>query len=63
MPQWLLSGFRAPGVLVSHKQLQAKLPLDVQAVLAAVGEAAAELLADLACGLSAAFVPAVSASS
>ena len=54
-----LSGFRDPGVLSSLKQLQAKLPLDVQSVLARADEAPAELLADPTYMLRVAFVPAV----
>lgn len=54
-----LSGFRDPGVLSSLKSLQASLPLDVQAVLARIDEAPAELLSDPTYMLRVAFLPAV----
>lgn len=57
-----LPGFRDPGVLSSLRQLQAKLPLEVQAVLARADDAPAELLADSTYMLRVAFVPAVPAS-
>ncbi len=57
-----LSGFRDPGVLSSLKTLQASLPLDVQAVLARIDAAPAELLSDPTYMLRVAFLPAVPAS-
>ena len=57
-----LSGFRDPGVLSSLRTLQASLPLDVQAVLARIDEAPAELLSDPTYMLRVAFLPAVPSS-
>ncbi len=54
-----LSGFRDPDVLGSRKKLQASLPLDVQAVLARVYDAPADLLADPSYMMRVAFIPAV----
>lgn len=54
-----LSGFRDPGVLSSVKQLQASLPLNVQAVLSRVADATPELLADETYALRVAFIPVV----
>ena len=57
-----LSGFRDPDVLASRKRLQASLPLDVQAVLARVYDAPADLLADPSYMMRVAFIPAVPSS-
>lgn len=54
-----LAGFRNPDVVASLRQLQASLPLDVQAVLTRAAEADPELLADPTYQLRVAFVPAV----
>lgn len=57
-----LAGFRNPDVVASLRQMQASLPLDVQAVLSRVAEADPELLADPTYQLRVAFLPAVPAS-
>jgi hypothetical protein len=57
-----LSGFHDPGVLKSLRELQASLPLDVQAILGRAAEATPELLADPTYQLRVTFVPTVPAS-
>ncbi|MHB8294339.1 MAG: DUF3644 domain-containing protein [Acidimicrobiales bacterium] len=57
-----LSGFRDPGVVKSLRQLQASLPVDVQAILTRAGDASPELLADPTYQLRVALVPTVPAS-
>lgn len=54
-----LAGFRNPDVVASLRQLQASLPLDVQAILSRVTDATPELLADPSYQLRVAFLPAV----
>ncbi|MBV9660815.1 MAG: hypothetical protein JO337_06635 [Acidimicrobiales bacterium] len=54
-----LAGFRNPDIVTSLRQLQASLPLDVQAILTRAAEAAPDLLADPTYQLRVAFLPAV----
>jgi len=54
-----VSGFRNPDIVASLRQLQAALPLKVQAILTRAAEAEPDLLADPTYRLRAAFVPAV----
>jgi hypothetical protein len=54
-----LSGFRNPDIVASLRQLQAALPLDVQAILTRAAEAEPALLADPTYQLRVAFVPVV----
>ena len=57
-----LSGFRDPGVLASRKALQAKLPLDVQALLNRSDELPPEVAVNKAFQMRVAFIPVVPAS-
>jgi hypothetical protein len=57
-----LSGFRDPGVLASRKALQAKLPLDVQALLNRSDELPPEVVFNRAFQMRVAFIPVVPAS-
>lgn len=57
-----LSGFRDPDVLRSRKAMQARLPLDVQAILTRAENSTPDLLADETFIMRVAFIPVVPAS-
>lgn len=57
-----LAGFRNPDIVASLRQLQASLPLDVQAILTRAAEAEPDLLADPSYQLRVAFLPVVPSS-